>query len=51
MSLRMENRILSKFLRPEPLRIILARKFVKTLKLLSYEERIAIGAVERPAYA
>ena len=30
---------------------MLARKLIKTFSLLSYEERVAIGAVERPTYA
>lgn len=47
----MKNRALSILFRPEPLRIILARKLIKTFNLLSYEERVAIGAVERPTYA
>lgn len=47
----MKSRVLSYVFRPEPLRIMLARKLIKTFKLLSYEERVAIGAVERPTYA
>jgi hypothetical protein len=47
----MKARILSILFRPEPLRIILARKIVKTFNLLSYQDRVAIGAVERPTYA
>lgn len=47
----MKNMLLDILFRPEPLRIILARKLIKTFNLLSYEERVAIGAVERPPYA
>ena len=47
----MKRRALSIMFRPEPLRIILARKIVKTFNLLSYQDRVAIGAVVRPPYA
>lgn len=47
----MENWILGKIFRPEPLRIILTRKLVRTFNLLSYRDRLAIGAVERWTYA
>ena len=47
----MKARILSILFRPEPLRIILARKIIKTFNLISYQDRVAIGAVDRPTYA
>jgi hypothetical protein len=47
----MKNWVLSHLFRPEPLRIMLARKLIKTFSMLPYEERVAIGAVERPTYA
>src|SRR5271165_1451273 len=47
----MRNRVLSQIFRPEPLRIILTRKLIKMLNLLSYQDRVAIGAVDRPTYA
>ena len=47
----MKNRVVSQIFRPEPTRIILARKLIKTFKLLPYQDRVTIGAVERPTYA
>ena len=47
----MKNRVVSQIFRPEPMRIILARKLIKTFKLLPYQDRVTIGAVERLTYA
>ena len=47
----MKNRVVSQIFRPEPTRIILARKLIKTFKLLPYQDRVTIGAVERLTYA
>jgi hypothetical protein len=47
----MKDLVLNILFRPEPLRIILAMEFIKRLNLLSYQDRVAIGAVKRPAYA
>ena len=37
--------------RPEPLRLILVREVIKRFNLLSYQDRVAIGALKRPHYA
>jgi hypothetical protein len=35
---------------PRPLRVVLARKIIKALSLFSYEDRLSIGAIDRPHY-
>jgi hypothetical protein len=47
----MKEFIFDLMFRPEPLRIIFAREVVKRFKLLSYQDRVAIGATNRPHYA
>ena len=47
----MKDFFLSIVFRPEPLRSILAREIIKTFNLLSFQDRVAIGALKRPQYA
>src|SRR5277367_3404106 len=47
----MKDFILDIMFRPEPLRIILAREVIKAFNLLSFQDRVAIGALKRPQYA
>jgi hypothetical protein len=47
----MKDFFLSIMFRPEPLRIILAREIIKAFNLLSFQDRVAIGALKRPQYA
>ena len=47
----MKEWVLSRLFWPEPARIKLTRKVIKRFNLLSYQDRVAIGAVDRPTYA
>jgi hypothetical protein len=46
----MDHLLLKILTYPAPLRVALARRFIKHFSLFSYEDRISIGAIDRPHY-
>jgi hypothetical protein len=46
----MKDVLLKIFAYPLPLRVALARWVIKQFSLFSYEERVSIGAIDRPHY-
>jgi hypothetical protein len=46
----LDNLLLKILTYPAPLRVALARRFIKQFSLFSYEDRISVGAIDRPHY-
>jgi hypothetical protein len=46
----MRDLLLKVLTHPQPLRPLLARRLIKRLSLFSYQDRLLIGAVDRPSY-